>query len=325
MPDPSVVRLQVVVNGIDGPLLKQFGCDCPRCLHPSRQANTSVSLLGLDEIGSPALHILFDVGQGVVDSLVANPLLHGHVARLDQICLTHWHPDHTLELNRLLVSFHHNRRRRGEPPTRTPLWCRSGSAAWLQREHSYDLTYTTLQATDENLPPGRILESIAIDHDGLSITPVTVSHFNADRASNSNQVHYACAAFVLETPQKKCVLLWDIDDQNSWLVNPHPAERPVVDLLSDADYLFVDACYWNARPTRTSHPSFEQVCEIAGALSPAETILVHLSGHPDGPGNPAFGWTNDRWQQEAHRQWQASTLPGKVTIPHIGQIFDLLS
>lgn len=325
MPHPQVSRFQIVVNGLDGPLLKQYGCDCARCTQPPRQANTSVSLLGLDQEGSVSLHVLFDVGQGIVDSLVANPLLHGKGARLDAICLTHWHPDHTLGLNRLLVSFHHNRRRRGDPATRTPLWCRGGSVAWLQREHSHDLRYICLQATSENLPPGRTLDSVPLDVAHVRVTPITVSHFNADRAPAGEDTTYSCAAFVIETGQRKCVLLWDIDNQNHWLVNPGAGERQAFELIRDADYLFADTCYWNARPGLTSHPSFEQVKEVARALRPRETFLMHLSGHPDGAGNPAFGWTNDRWQIEARRQWRANDLPGIVTVPHIGQAFDLSS
>lgn len=319
----AILRYHLVVNGFDGPLLKQFGCDCPRCLNPSRQVNTSVSLLGLDETGATALHVLFDVGQGVVDSLVANPLLRGDRARLDLICLTHWHPDHTAGLNRLLVSYHHTRRRGGNKPPPTPLWCRHGSAAWLHREHSYELGYTRQLARTENLPPGRMLDRVPLKVPGLSITPITVSHFNADCAPDGERTQYSSAAFVIETQWQKCVLLWDIDNQNRWLLHPDADERDSVELLHGADFLFVDTCYWNAQRKRTSHPSFGHVCDIALALAPSETILVHLSGHPDGLGRPAFGWTNDRWQLEAQRQWQKDSLPGNVAVPHIGQTFNL--
>ncbi len=323
METPATLHYQLVVNGFDGPLLKQFGCGCPRCLDPSRQANTSVSLVGLDETDATALHVLFDVGQGVVDSLVANPLLRGESARLDHICLSHWHPDHTAGLNRLLVSYHHTRRRTGDTTPRPQLWCRDGSAIWLQREHSYEMVLTDLQVSAENLPPGRILKQVVVGAPDLTITPVTVSHFSADQSPTGQDVQYACAAFVIETKARKCVLLWDIDNQNEWLLNPGTQERKSVELLSNADVLFVDTSYWNNKSKRASHPSFEQVCEIAHCLVPAETILVHLSGHPDGPAKPAFGWTNERWQLEAQRRWQKDDLPGKVTVPHIGQTFSL--
>ncbi|MFW6097434.1 MAG: MBL fold metallo-hydrolase [Chloroflexota bacterium] len=323
MENAATLRYQLVVNGLDGPLLKQFGCGCPRCLDPSRQANTSVSLVGLDETDATALHILFDVGQGVVDSLVANPLLRGERARLDQICLSHWHPDHTADLNRLLVSFHHTRRRTDDTTTRPQLWCREGSAMWLQREYSFEMALTDLQISQENLPPGRILDRIAVGAPHLTITPVTVSHFSADQLPAGEDIQYACAVFVIASKTRKCVLLWDIDNQNEWLLHPGKQERKSVELLSDADILFVDTSYWKDKASRASHPSFEQVCEIARALAPAETVLVHLSGHPDGPGKPAFGWTNERWQREAQRRWQIDGLPGKVTVPHIGQIFSL--
>lgn len=194
---------------------------------------------------------------------------------------------------------------------------------WLQREHSYEMGLTDLQVAAENLPPGRILDQVAVDAPDLKITPVTVSHFSADQSPANQSVQFACAVFVIETSDRKCVLLWDIDNQNEWILNPGPQERTAVELLSNADILFVDTGYWNNKSSRASHPSFEQVCDIARRLAPAQTILVHLSGHPDGPGRPAFGWTNERWQVEAQREWQAQGLPGQVTVPHIGQTFDL--
>jgi len=60
------------------------------------------------------------------------------------------------------------------------------------------------------------------------------------------------------------------------------------------------------------------VCQIAANLSPKQTILMHLSGHPDQPGNPGWGWTNERWREEAAKVWKEQSLLGSVTVPEIG-------
>ena len=289
----------LIVNGLEAPLLRQFGCDCARCADSLPQANTSVSLISLNGRGETAHHILFDVGMAVTDNLFRSPYLAGTRARLDWLVLTHWHPDHVNDLNRLLVSYHLNRIRRNEEPTPVPLWCRSGTANWLQVEHSYEWdAFLQPHCSGENLPPGTVLPPLPINLPGVTITPVTVSHFGADRCAEDKQrTCYSCAAYVVATAVAKTVLLWDIDNQNEWIVNPKTrAEKTAVRQLSNADYLFIDTAFWNIKNKATTHPGFGNVQRYASALNPNQTLLVHLSGHPDGRGNAGWGWTNGRWQ-----------------------------
>ncbi len=316
----------LVVNGIEAPMLRQFGCDCSRCASPERQANTSVSLLGVNGRDEAAYHVLVDVGSGVVDSLVENPYLHTHRARLDALLLTHWHPDHTVDLNRLCVSYHLTRKRRGLPAPRIPLWCRAGTAEWLQREHGYEWrTFLQPDVQDENAPPGTVLPQVALPVPDLRVTPVSVSHFGADRhPDDPGLVQYSCAAFVVETERAKTALLWDIDSENEWLVQPETvAQKTAVTLLSHADYLFIDTAFWRAKKQRATHPSFDNVQRIAANLRPRHTLLMHLSGHPDGYGNPGFGWTNAQWTAAAREVWTAKALPGTVRVPSVGERFEL--
>ena len=93
---------RLIINGLEAPLMKLFGCDCGRCQDPKRQANTSMSLIATNGSQEPTQHVLFDIGLGVVDSLVQIPDFKNGQTRLDWILLTHWHPDHTKELNRSL-------------------------------------------------------------------------------------------------------------------------------------------------------------------------------------------------------------------------------
>lgn len=317
---------RLVVNGLEAPLLKQFGCDCDRCRETKRQANTSMSFISTNGGQEVTQHILFDVGLGVVDSLVGLPYFRDVPARLDWILLSHWHPDHTKELNRLSVSYRLNRKWHGLEMPDLPIWCRTGSANWLEIEHSYEWQrHLKPHLSGERLPPGTVLPSLDLGIDGLKITPVSVSHYGADvNPKDRNEVFYGCAAFVLETEAKKAVLLWDIDNQNRWLWDPEDErEKTAVSRLSHADYLFIDTTFWHTREFPTTHPGFEQVCQIAAKLSPKQTVLMHLSGHPDGPGNPGWGWTNEKWREEAAVAWAEQGLPGTVTVPEIGDEFIL--
>ncbi|MCB9430841.1 MAG: hypothetical protein H6668_02560 [Ardenticatenaceae bacterium] len=316
------------VNGMDAPLMRKLGCTCGRCQDKRRQANVSVSLYGLDDGGQTAVHVLFDIGAGVADSLYDTPYLAGSQARLDWLCLTHWHPDHTIEMNRLLASHRSVKQQEtGQPAGRIPLWCRRATALWLQKEHSFDWQHLLQpHVSDENHPPGTLLAPLPLPADWhITIIPVTVSHYTADlHPDKHNELVYGCAGFVVQTGVSKAVLLWDIDSSNEWLVNPaDEREKTAVSRLSHADYLFIDTSFWHAKPKRTTHPSFENVRRIARRLQPRHTLLMHLSGHPDGMGNGAWGWTNGSWQCEAQAAWRTDQLPGTVTVPNIGDEFAL--
>ena len=113
----------LVVNGFGNAFLQEFGCPCPRCARKEPVANVSVSIIGRDgEGGSIRWHALVDVGLGVVDSL--RNTFSPDEARVDWLLFTHWHPDHSLELNRLGETMRRTARRRGETFSRIPTWCR---------------------------------------------------------------------------------------------------------------------------------------------------------------------------------------------------------
>jgi len=136
-----------------------------------------------------------------------------------------------------------------------------------------------------------------------------------------------CASFVVERKGgKKAVLLWDIDNKNDWIEKPTSDEqRKAVELMERADYLFIDCNTWSVEAVNgksTGHVSFFQASRYARALRPkGETLLVHLSGHEDGKGNPGWGFSDNRWQQEARKVWQEKRIPGDVRVPFIGEEF----
>ena len=326
------MKHKLILNGVDAPLLRQFGCDCQRCAKETKQANLSASLLTLSDDGSLQHHILFDAGEGVADSLLDHPDLSGNNGRLDQIFITHWHRDHTAGLNRLLGSWALNHKRRtGAFPPKLPLWCRQGTAAWMERYYDFELDkFLEMTHSQEDNPPGTLLPTQQLDQlPNLKITPITLSHWTADFTPGREAVAYCCCGFILESPTKKIVLMWDIDNLNSWLTAPQTeAHHQAIAKLAGADHLFIDCSFWHRFTEPISHASFEEVLEFIPILRPRETLLVHLSGHPDGwrtdtTDKTGYGWTNQEWTNQAQAMWAEKNLSGTVRAPSIGEEFSL--
>ncbi|MEM8860581.1 MAG: hypothetical protein AAGD96_19835 [Chloroflexota bacterium] len=161
----------------------------------------------------------------------------------------------------------------------------------------------------------------------VTITPVTLSHLTADVAVDRQRVAYCCCGYVLETESKKMVLMWDLDNQNDWILNPQTAaHQEAIKKLSHADYLFIDCPFWYPFDKPASHTSFLEVIDIATVLRPRETRLVHLSGHPDGrrdylPDLGAYGWTNAQWDTRVKAVWTEREIDGTVATTKIGDEF----
>jgi ribonuclease BN (tRNA processing enzyme) len=316
----------LVVNGTGNAFLQEFGCPCPRCALREPLANMSVSILRR-EGGRIAWHALVDVGLGVVNSLIDT--FSPDEARVDWLLFTHWHPDHSLEVNRLGETMRRTARRRGETFSRIPAWCRSGTGKWLARNYSYEW-HRCLEGrpSEESEPPGTLLEPVPLGVNGIWVTPLSVSHSGADfNPENFKERQYNCASFVVQTERKKTALLWDLDNRNTWIVNPETeAQKKALELLSGADHLFIDCFSWTVEEVvgfNTGHLSFATVRKYAKALQPKETLLVHLGGHEEGEGNPGWGWTDRQWEEEALKLWKADGLEGTVRVPAMGEEFDI--
>ena len=306
------MKFRLIVNGIDHAFRREFCCSCNRCKVREERANTSVSLVVIEELKDEIIwHALVDVGLGVVDSLCDKlPSFH---ARLDLLLLTHWHPDHTLNLNSLCETLKRNKGQK-----KIKMWCRSGSAKRLRKIHRFEWKYRLdVTRSREYHSPGIKLTPIKSDRFNfnnfpLVITPVTVSHSSADKEKPSS------ASFVIQWKDTKIVLLWDIDNRNNWIENPTSNQQEqAVKLLSGADYLFIDCNTWSVEEVggkNTGHASFKTVKRYARILKPKETILVHISGHEDGIGNPGYSWVDGRWQIEANKCWRDEKLPGDVIV-----------
>lgn len=318
---------RIIVNGFGNAFLQEFGCPCARCAANEPMANVSVSIVRRDGNGRIGWHALVDVGLGVVNSLRKS--FSADDARVDWLLFTHWHPDHSLELNRLGETMRRTARRRGEKFSRIPAWCRAGTGKWLSRNYSYEW-YRCLDGrpSQESEPPGTLLSPIELGVDGIAITPLSVSHAGADFShENFKETQYNSACYIIQAGAKKAVLLWDIDNKNDWILTPRNKEQEkAVELLSGADYLFMDCFSWTVEEVlgiNTGHLSFATARKYAQVLQPAETLIVHMGGHEEAEGGPGWGWTDRQWTEETQKLWEAEGLPGSVRAPCIGEEFIL--
>lgn len=324
----KIVNHKFIINGTGSAFLRIFGCTCNRCTAEIEQINCSASLISFDEQGKTAHHVLFDIGEGVATALSSSPYLQGEEARLDWLCLTHWHPDHTKDINRLLAShvITHDLVGRTKQE-KVKLFCRSGTADWLWKLHDYELQmFTELQQSGEFLPSGQLLPPVPVGLPDITITPITVSHRNADMNSrNEREKRPCCCGYVVQSKATKLVLLWDIDSENGWLERPFtPEQETAVSHLTNADHIFFDCTFWKQKEKPKNHASFDHIKRYAKILAPKHSWLVHVTGHVEGIGNPGFGWTNDEWTENAQRVWQAENLPGTVAVPPMGLEIELV-
>lgn len=310
------------INGVDDAFIRELGCGCPRCLRPYRAANTSVSLMGSLE-GRLQRHILFDVGAGISESVLANPLFAAQPT-LDAVVLSHWHSDHTMELERVAITWMRSRQYHRLPWSALPVYSRQGGVAWLQRQYpGLEEAWLCFAPFGAEEPRGQLMEPLRLDLPGAQITPISITHHSADSDCATGLFRPCCAGYLLETANSRTALLWDLDQENLWLLEP---DHPTAQLLRGLDHLFIDCTSWQdahdeqGRPL--SHASFLFVQQVAGNLLPQNTWLVHLSDH-DNPSSPGFGLTEEGWQEMARTEWQRLGLPGQVHVPRIGQSISL--
>jgi ribonuclease BN (tRNA processing enzyme) len=317
------VRYELSINGLDHAYRREWGCGCARCLEPRLNANTSVSLLGYNA-QELAFHALIDAGGGVTESLLANPDLQNN-PRLDWVWLTHWHPDHVAELQRIAASFGRSAQRQHRHVARPHLWVREGSRMWLERQQPNALAAFEVVSSLEFLSAGALLEPIALGLPDLQVTPIALAHSSADLFPPHTEERLSCCAgFVLEASGYKTALLWDLDATNLWLERGFGESH---ELLFGCENLLIDTNTWsysvqpNGAPA--SHACFGLVKRFAKVLKPRNTYLMHISGHEDAIGD-GFGWSDQIWQLEAQKAWLEAGLSGQVYVPQIGQRLNLV-
>jgi ribonuclease BN (tRNA processing enzyme) len=315
----SDVSFRIIVNGTDHAFMRELGCNCGRCRIPHLRGNTSVSLAVINHTKTQdelVWHALIDAGVGAINNLWDNFAEYSGEPRVDLILLTHWHPDHTLGLNHLSEGLRRSRRAHGLSEGAIPVWCRLKTLERLQTSHAYELGGSGLLTPYDILPeseqPGVLLSPINTGALGLdasmSIQPLTISHETAGEHST--------AGFIIKRESgKRIALLWDLDNLNdAWVVGGGSSDA--LRALQGVDVLFVDCNTWSAEGR--GHITFQRLQDYVKVIRPAETVLIHLSGHEDKHGNPGFGWSNSEWEARARGAWRTDC--GLVTVLNPGQI-----
>jgi len=304
------ISLRVVVNGTDHSFQRELGCDCGRCLNPSFRGNTSVSLIAVSGYNDLVWHGLIDAGAGVVNNLWDNLHIYRGEPRVDSLFLTHWHPDHTIGLNQLCETLRRSRTRLGLSNEPIPLWARSETMKRVRERHPFEVERFLRPINDavDNKDPGHLLEPLKFSDIRVEVQPVAISHGTAGPSST--------AGFVITGPTgRRAGLIWDLDNQNDWVLAPSESTKDACEALHRLDVLFMDCNTWRVEEVNgrnTGHLAFERLWRYAKALRPRETILIHLSGHEDGPGAPGWGWSNAEWELAARRHWADG--PGHVSV-----------
>jgi hypothetical protein len=310
------------MNGVGAAFLRELGCHpCPQCSAAKPRANTSASLLVFERHGSrPRLrhHLLFDCGAGVVDSLID----HG-VAEVHQLLLSHRHPDHNLDLDRLV-----NCLRRSGAPTPFDCYCtpgtwRDGPQAlfpWLPLRHR-PVTPGQPVSLFRGGPGDNPLGELGI---GLRVTPVAVWHGPTALDAVIWVVEFGSRD---DGSYRKVVLAWDLlhlipayrgEDRDTRYTGPCVAGDELTGehagLLRGADELFLEGTSCLPRPD-SGHTSASAALRFyVPVLRPRRTWLVHYSGHSD-PWGPL---SDDDLQGWLDREKQRTAADAEVRVARHG-------
>ncbi len=325
MDSPSALELVVRINGHHAAFMSEYGRDVARDrqLHAERHhaANASCSvMLRAPDTGVVLLHLLFDVGLGVVNSL----LDASHPARgveLAAVFLTHPHFDHFAELDRLANGMHHAHRMRGERDWLLPVHCTAPCAERVFGErgtlHWLTLPPPRRRVVHQELRPCVPVTFTVAGGTALTVTPVSVFHHESAPGA---------VIYVVEAGGKKVVLAWDMlrlveAPEQPWqaaVATFHTAlPREHAGLVRDADVLLLDSTTWHPHPA-IGHISIREGLALTRAWRARRLYWTHYSGHEDlrdaqTPLNPLIdlpGLTVRRPLTEPEMHW----LAGRVSV-----------
>ncbi len=297
------------INGNAHAFSRELGCNCRRCQtiqfsmkdpvtnsggplaqfsgwnDPPWRANTSVSILLPNKAKPEAVahHILIDAGAGIVDSLVCSRIENLH--KINGILITHWHPDHTLGLNQFAESVKRSCKRRHHSFSKIPFYSTQHTYSMLYPKFSYEF--------DEMLSFQEIVSGKPFSLPNVAdiqFTPIEIIHGTVKGS----------VIFVAEfSHHKKCIFMWDIDHPRATRYSDNKSNIEIIrehkNLLEKPDLLFLEINGWTARAP--GHGSLIDAQQYLDVINPRKVILLHLSGHSDKSGQPAFGWSDDQWRQ----------------------------
>lgn len=280
-----VVRVHGHHHAFQGELGRDTARDRVLRADPYRAANTSCSVLVRETgTGHLVLHLLFDVGLGVVNRLL-DWAARGGPQTVDAVFLTHPHLDHYAELDRLANSLQRARRLQGDESWRLPVYCTApcaaqafgerGAFAWLAVPGRHG------RVTHHPVTPCEPVR-FALNGDGAAVTVTPVSVYHGPTAPGA-------VIYVVEGAGRKVIFAWDVLRVVEEPEVPSEPERAVhvtalprthAGLVRDADLLFLDANTWMPHPA-TGHLSMVEGLALARAWRARRLYWIHYGGHED--------------------------------------------
>jgi hypothetical protein len=261
-------------------------------------------------------HLLFDCGLGVVDSLI-----DGGIDKVTHVFISHNHPDHFLEIDRLLQSHLRSSRRNGVE-SRVPCFCTAET-----RSRGPDQCFPYLNWDRLNVVSGVPVIPVAFSGHGLysdeglginlRVTPIAVYHGNP-KVVPSPVIWVV--EFDSESGRRRVVLGWDLlhlvprhagEDADDLYRGPigNSTLDPSLAILQNSDLLILEGNTWTPNP-RTGHTSILTGLSITvPLLTPKGPVwFVHYSGHEDPGGAISDEDLRQRIERERPRQ-SAVELP----------------
>src|SRR5206468_5236912 len=127
-----------------------------------------------------------------------------------------------------------------------------------------------------------------IPNSPIEFMPIGVAHGRGGGICN-DAVFFVATAL---KSGKRVVFGWDIDDPEAKRPSDSQTNIDVIrgnlPALSGAELYFLPANTWAA--TGTGHTPLRLAQQYIGEVNARRVLLLHMSGHEDGAGNPGYGW-----------------------------------
>ena len=192
-----------------------------------------------------------------------------------------------------------------------PIYCRSGSAAWLERLYPH-LSKAGLEV--RAFGNGELLEPLPAMIDGVTVTPITTTHSTADlNATNPLEVAQCCCGYLLELPGCRVALLWDLDATNTWLESPAAHQLGAVERLRGVDHVFFDCNTWHNSSDAHGNPASHISFTLLKKRGPQPRAALHLAGASQRSRGRAWQWLRVAQRRLASKR--ATRLDSGKTCP----------
>jgi phosphoribosyl 1,2-cyclic phosphodiesterase len=260
-----------------------------------QRSATSCSIINLQN-DHKVLHILVDIGPGVVNSIQQIPnsdLMPRNISYLPNVLLiTHYHDDHIMDLPLLLSLYDTNRTLK--------IYCTKETKVNLfNRFQGYIF--------NSNIKFIEIMPGQSINMEPFNITPLSVNHFDYDKNSSVS----GSVIYVIRLNDTKIVIAWDF-----LTINTDIDQR----LLWNPDLLILGTETFNSHPS-TGMISVEDAIVLARRWNAKNSYVLHYSGLmdiEDGKNQwfrgPTKSMTSSMLQQSINEQLKMAGDDGKFKL-----------